>query len=124
MAESQNNQAGAGATGKTKLQLAREAQEEQNTAIAQQRIALLQSLRDLKAIGGKDDIAGSIVAIVNAFPGILFSELTEIIPSAEAKIRKSLVSDGLITETKTGLTWQLNPGSSAHQSKIIASSLQ
>jgi hypothetical protein len=116
MANSLETQAGAAATGKTKRELALEAQKEQQGIVTQIRVNCCQALFELDEIGGKDNLGESIVAIVTVYPeGILQTRLNQVVPEFDARLRQQLVAKGLILQEKAGQTWLLKPVPAADQ---------
>jgi hypothetical protein len=106
----QESQSVGSATGKSKVEQAQEAQQEQRQIVAAKRVEYLTALQILQQIGGEDDVEGSIVTIVNAFPnGIEFPFLAQAVPNAKTKHREKLVAGGLIIQEKKGQSYVLKP---------------
>src|SRR5688572_12072401 len=110
MNEANEQQADAPTIGKTKRELALEAQKEQQAIVAAKRVEYLRALAELEEVGGKDDVKSSILEVVRAFPnGIKFPFLSQAIPDATVDDREELEEQGLIKIEKDGRTVTLKP---------------
>ena len=110
MPEIAKKQSGAPTTGKSNRELARAAQKEAIVELINRRLGVAEAVDELEEFGGVEDIAETVVALVNRYPqGIPFPFVHRIIPDVSAKIRQQLADEGKITVEKDGLSYILKP---------------